>query len=88
MGSFSLLFYICAHIRIHDTVPIGSLPFPEPEQVARGDSAHICLLLQLILGAAVNCDRKNDFIANLMQLDEIDQAELMSFIQDLVFSSQ
>ena len=41
--------------------------------MARGDAVQICILLQLILGAAVNCECKNDFIADLMQLDEIDQ---------------
>ena len=58
--------------------------FPEAESVARGESSSVCLLLQLVLGAAVNCDRKNDFIAGLMQLDEMDQAELMSFIQTIL----
>ena len=56
---------------------------PDAEQVARGNSEHICLLLQLILGAAVNCDHKNDFIAGLMQLDEIDQDRILLKLKDM-----
>jgi len=67
---------------------IANFAQPEPEQIARGNAAHICQLLQLILGAAVNCDHKNDFIAGLMQLDEIDQAELMAFIQIILDCGQ
>ena len=66
---------------------IVNFPVPSPETVACGDTSQICVLLQLILGAAVNCERKNDFIAGLMQLDEIDQAELMNFIQIILDSS-
>ena len=66
---------------------IVNFPFPEAESVALGDTPQICILLQLILGAAVNCERKNDFIGGLMQLDELDQAELMNFIQIILDSS-
>lgn len=38
------------------------------------------------MGAAVNCENKNDFIAGLMTLDEMVQAELMNFIQVILDS--
>ena len=66
---------------------ILNFPFPLADDVGGGDVESICLLLQLILGAAVNCERKNDFIAGLMQLDEVDQAELMNLIQIILDSS-
>ena len=61
------------------TVNIVNFVFPEAEQVARGNSAQVCVLLQLILGAAVNCDHKDVFIAGLLQLAEIDQARVKIF---------
>jgi protein HOOK3 len=66
---------------------IVNFNFPDAESISRGAAPQICILLQLILGAAVNCDRKNDFISDLMQLSEIDQAELMNFIQIILDSS-
>ena len=54
---------------------------PDGDRVGEGDMESISILVQLILGAAVNCENKNDFIGSLMALDEFVQAELMNFIQ-------
>jgi hypothetical protein len=40
-------------------------------------------LLQLVLGCAVNCDRKEEFIKNIMQMNELTQHMLMTAIQDV-----
>ena len=54
---------------------------PSGESVGAGEVGGISTLVQLVLGAAVNCENKNDFIGELMALDEFVQAELMNFIQ-------
>ena len=81
------VYYVVETINIHPKVQIVNFNFPDAESISRGAAPQICILLQLILGAAVNCDRKNDFISDLMQLSEIDQAELMNFIQIILDSS-
>ena len=68
------------------SVNIIGFDFPDGEKVGSGEQAHLSVLLQLILGAAVNCENKNDFIAGLMTLDEMVQAELMNFIQVILDS--
>ena len=80
-------YYDWETINTHFKVQIVNFNFPDAESISRGAAPQICILLQLILGAAVNCDRKNDFISDLMQLSEIDQAELMNFIQIILDSS-
>jgi hypothetical protein len=41
-------------------------------------------LLQLVLGCAVNCQRKSEFIKNIMEMNEYTQHMLMTAIQDLM----
>lgn len=40
--------------------------------------------LQLVLGCAVNCERKSDFIKNIMEMNEYTQHMLMTAIQELM----
>lgn len=40
--------------------------------------------LQLVLGCAVNCERKSEFIKNIMEMNEYTQHMLMTAIQDLM----
>lgn len=41
-------------------------------------------LLQLVLGCAVNCDRKSEFIKNIMEMNETTQHMIMTAIQELM----
>lgn len=41
-------------------------------------------LLQLVLGCAVNCERKSEFIQNIMEMEESSQHMLMTAIQELM----
>ena len=41
-------------------------------------------LLQLILGCAVNCQRKSEFIKNIMEMNESTQHMIMTAIQELM----
>ncbi|CAG5113383.1 Oidioi.mRNA.OKI2018_I69.chr2.g7494.t1.cds [Oikopleura dioica] len=59
---------------------------PKSDEVATGNIKEIACLIQFILGAAVNCDNKNDFIGSLMTLDEYVQGELMAYIQIILDS--
>lgn len=45
----------------------------------------LCILLQLILGCAINCDKKEDFIQVIMSLEEDVQHVVMKAIQGLEF---
>ena len=42
-------------------------------------------LLQLVLGCAVNCDHKSDFIGKIMEMNEYTQHMLMNAIQEVSF---
>jgi len=59
---------------------------PKSDEIATGNIKEIACLIQFILGAAVNCDNKNDFIGSLMTLDEYVQGELMAYIQIILDS--
>lgn len=41
-------------------------------------------LLQLVLGCAVNCERKSEFIENIMEMNETTQHMIMTAIQELM----
>nr|BAK00177.1 predicted protein [Hordeum vulgare subsp. vulgare] len=41
-------------------------------------------LLQLVLGCAVNCERKSEFIKNIMEMNESTQHMIMTAIQELM----
>ncbi|XP_014473852.1 PREDICTED: protein Hook homolog 3 [Dinoponera quadriceps] len=47
------------------------------------DSDELCRLLQLILGCAVNCDQKQQYITRIMGMEEPVQRAIMLSIQDL-----
>lgn len=44
----------------------------------------LCHLLQLVLGCAINCDRKTEFIQKIIEMNESTQHMLMTAIQDLM----
>ncbi|XP_044764886.1 protein hook [Coccinella septempunctata] len=57
-----------------------------PDVVALGekcDIVQLTKLLQLVLGCAINCDRKQDYITTIMQLEESVQQNIMQAIQQL-----
>ncbi|KAK9889885.1 hypothetical protein WA026_008687 [Henosepilachna vigintioctopunctata] len=49
----------------------------------RSDIVQLAKLLQLVLGCAINCDTKQDYITNIMQLEESVQQNIMQAIQQL-----
>lgn len=61
--------------------------FRMPDVIALGeknDKEELGRLLQLILGCAVNCDRKHEYIEALMGLEENIQHDVMNAIQELM----
>ena len=40
-------------------------------------------LLQLVLGCAINCERKSEFIKNIMEMNETTQIMIMNAIQEV-----
>ncbi len=45
--------------------------------------AELSHFLQLVLGCAVNCERKSEFIGRIMEMNEYTQHMLMTAIQDV-----
>lgn len=63
--------------------------FPKPDAHLIGKEANpteLAKLLQLILGAAVNCDNKELYIANIMKLDTDTQIAVKNAIESLFMS--
>ena len=49
----------------------------------RSDETELSRLLQLVLGCAVSCDRKQFYIEHIMSLEASDQIVLMNAIQEV-----
>ena len=47
------------------------------------DEAELCRLLQLVLGCAVHCERQEEFIQAILQMEEDVQRGIMAAIQGL-----
>lgn len=63
-----------------------NLNFVKPDGVRIGeqkDASELVKLLQLILGCAVNCNKKQDHIEKIMQMEESAQNVIMQSIQEL-----
>jgi len=43
----------------------------------------LCHLLQLVLGCAVNCERKSEYIETIMEMNETTQHMIMTAIQEV-----
>ncbi|XP_030627393.1 protein Hook homolog 1 [Chanos chanos] len=64
---------------------ISNFPLPDPARVAEhSDPVELGRLLQLILGCAVKCDRKQEYIQVIMTLEESVQHVVMTAIQELM----
>lgn len=50
----------------------------------QNDASELSRLLQLVLGCAVNCDRKHEYIEAIMGLEEDVQHDVMNAIQELM----
>jgi protein HOOK1 len=48
-----------------------------------GDKEELSRLLQLVLGCAVNCDKKSEYIKIIMDMHEDAQHMIMTAIQDV-----
>ncbi|XP_071952806.1 protein Hook homolog 3-like isoform X3 [Antedon mediterranea] len=61
--------------------------FPKPDLGAiaeHGNEYHLGRLLQLVLGIAVNCDRKEEYINTIMIMEEDVQQVIMGAIQEIM----
>lgn len=57
---------------------------PDVQKIAeKGDAGELGRLLQLILGCAVNCSSKQDYITQIMDVEESLQRNIMRALQDL-----
>ncbi|OMJ70926.1 hypothetical protein SteCoe_30993 [Stentor coeruleus] len=57
----------------------------ETSAIARsGDKANMLYLLELVMGAVLNCPVKDAYISRILSLDERSQTELMVFIQKIL----
>ncbi|KAK2863892.1 hypothetical protein Q7C36_003046 [Tachysurus vachellii] len=64
---------------------ISGFPMPDVVRVAElSDPVELGRLLQLLLGCAVNCDRKQEYIQIIMTLEESVQHVVMTAIQELM----
>jgi hypothetical protein len=52
------------------------------------DTMELSKLLQLVLGVAVNCESKSEFIKNIMEMNMDEQHMIMTAIQDLQMSKE
>ncbi|CAD6997163.1 protein hook [Ceratitis capitata] len=63
---------------------LTDFPRPEPQRIAeKCDAGELERLLQLVLGCAVNCPTGQDYIRQIMCLEESLQANIMRALQDL-----
>lgn len=69
-----------------DVLNINLSEFARPDvmrMAEQSDAAELGRLLQLILGCAVNCNQKQDYITQIMELEESLQRNIMQALQDL-----
>ncbi|XP_053957392.1 protein hook [Anastrepha ludens] len=63
---------------------LADFPRPDAQRIAeKCDAGELERLLQLVLGCAVNCVAKQDYIRQIMSLEESLQANIMRALQDL-----
>ncbi|XP_051951813.1 protein Hook homolog 1 [Xyrauchen texanus] len=68
------------------TQQISEFPLPDLMRVVEhSDQVELGRLLQLVLGCAVKCDRKQEYIQIIMTLEESVQHVVMTAIQELMF---
>uniref|UniRef100_A0A1I8Q0D3 Protein hook n=1 Tax=Stomoxys calcitrans TaxID=35570 RepID=A0A1I8Q0D3_STOCA len=68
---------------------LAEFPRPDAMRIAeKHDAVELERLLQLILGCAVNCATKQDYIRDIMLLEESLQANIMKALQELESSCQ
>ena len=80
---------IGAIVEFIDIIPFMSLTEfgqPNPNLAAEGQPDEIGRMLQLILGCAVNCNHKQQYIESIMNLEESVQQVLMLAIQEMIKS--
>lgn len=68
-------------------VKLPDFPLPNVNAAAEGHREEIGRMLQLILGCAVNCENKQEYIESIMNLEESVQQVLMLAIQEMIKSS-
>jgi len=68
-------------------VKLPDFPLPNVNAAAEGQREEIGRMLQLILGCAVNCENKQQYIESIMNLEESVQQVLMLAIQEMIKSA-
>ncbi|GLG93634.1 Uncharacterized protein GBIM_00989 [Gryllus bimaculatus] len=74
----------------HDSINQHFADFSKPDVIKIGekcDAAELGRLLQLILGCAINCNHKQEYITRIMSMEESVQQVIMQSIQELENSS-
>lgn len=69
-----------------DSLNLNLNEFPKPDAMKiaeKHDTIELGRLLQLVLGCAVNCTKKQDYITQIMELEESLQQNIMKALQDL-----
>jgi hypothetical protein len=61
-----------------------NMGFPEEADVAEGNRTALVALLELLLGCAVHCAEKEQYVTKLMSLEQEVKGDLMGCIQELV----
>lgn len=66
------------------SLQLADFPMPDVQLIAeQNDAIQLGRLLQLILGCAINCVHKQDYITQIMQLEESLQRNIMKALQEL-----
>ena len=68
---------------IGKTCPISSWHPSAPVLAESTDETELSRLLQLVLGCAVSCDRKQHYIEHIISMEESVQHVLMNAIQEV-----
>merc|ERR1719189_418291 len=61
-------------------------PLPDVNRVVEGNTEQVGRLLQLILGVAINCPNKEEYIQNIMVMEETVQQVIMKAIQEVLMT--
>lgn len=69
------------HTRVVEHIEISAI-------ARNGDTQNLISLIELVMGAVVNCEAKETYISRILEMNEEIQAELMVFIQRILSKLQ
>jgi len=72
------------YYEVHLDQRLSGFSIPDVNKIGEGsDENELCRLLQLVLGCAVHCERQEEFIQAILQMEEEVQQGIMTAIQEL-----